>query len=355
MTRETLIVGGFSGASDAAAPAGLALHEWNAGRPRLAAVLDLLDPTWFAWHEDRRVLYVAQSAAASLAAVAIPAGADSARVVDVVDLGSDEPVHLSVAPRGDALAVACFTGGDVVTVGLSGDGRFDGVRARVPLAGLAPDATRRNALQTAAEPHQAVFSPDGRTLLVADRAQDAVHLFDWRGGDIAHAGVVAQRPGSGPRHLAAHPRRDDVVYLANELDNTLAVLRRGADGLVPHHVQTTLRSDWFGDSAVGAILVDPDGTRVFVSNRVLSAGGGDALAVFDIAADPLAPRLEGWIPIGGSMPRFCGWLDDAGLALAAQRSDAVDIVADIDAALSGREQRIRVAHRAPACVDMVRL
>lgn len=350
---NTLIIGGFTGGeNDSGAPAGLALHAWEDGSARLAAVVDLENPTWFEWDPDRRVLYVSQSARTSLAAVAIPGGPETARVLDVIDIGCVNPAHLALSPERDAVVAACFTGGEVIGVALADDGRFDGVRSRVAVAGLAPDATRRNALQSDAEPHQVVFAPDGASFDVPDRAQDVVHRFHWRGaGEFAHAGVTALRPGSGPRHLARHPLRPEIVYLACELDNTLAVLRDGADGLEPLRVQTTLPAEFFGDSAVAAIFTDAAGERVFVSNR-----GHDSLAVFDLRHDPLRPRLEGWIPIGGRTPRFSGRLDGMDrLALAAQDSALIALLADVDAALAGNAERLEIPHLAPACVRAIRL
>ncbi|WP_261166686.1 lactonase family protein [Microbacterium sp. Marseille-Q6965] len=350
-TTATVAIGGFTG-DGGEAPSGLALHAWRAGTPQLEALIDIPNPTWFEWDAVRRVLFVSQSALTTVTAIAIPGGPESARVLDVIDIGCVNPAHLALAPDRRAVVVACFTGGEVIGIEIDEAGRFVAVRSRVAVAGLAPQATRRNALQSDAEPHQVVFAPGGASFDVPDRAQDVVHRFRWRGGgSFAHDGVVSLRPGSGPRHLVRHPARPEVAYLVGELDNTLAVLRDGPKGFAPQHVQSTLPADVFGDSAAAAIFTTDDGERVFVSNR-----GHDSLAVFDARTDPLRPRPEGWIPIGGRTPRFCGYLERIGrIALAAQESDAVAFVADVDAELTGEGERTIVAHRAPACVRALAL
>lgn len=328
---QTLIIGGYTDRDDlpVGAASGLGLYQWRDDVASLVATVPVDNPTWFEWDARRRVLYVSQSSLTTLTAVAIPGDARSARVLDVIELGAVNPAHLALAPTGDAVVAACFTEGQVVTVALAEDGSFDGVRGRVDLA------TERNA-----EPHQISFGGSG--FAVPDRARDEIHRFSWAAGSAPELrGSDPQPAGRGPRHLARHPRREDIAYLAGELDSTVTALRTGAEGFEAAGSASTLPTGYEGENSVAAVFVDAAGT-LYVSNR-----GHDSLASFDIS-DPLAPRPTGHLDAGGRTPRFAGEIAPGLIASAAMDSHSVDLIRD------GRS-RISIAHGAPACVRLIDL
>ncbi len=336
MSAATLIVGGYTDRADLPkdVPRGLALHELRGGRARLVSALPLANPTWFEWDASRRVLYVSHSGMTILTAVAIPDGPESARVLDEIDIEARNPAHLAIAPTGDAVIAACFTAGEVVTVSLSRDGAFEGVRGRTVL-----DADGRGA-----EPHQISFGGDG--FAVPDRARDEVHRFSWRRGlvpDLLASDHVAS--GRGPRHLARFGAA--IAYLAGEFDSTVTILRTDGDHLVTECAMSTVPPEAAPSNSVAAIFLDPEAQRLFVSNR-----GHDSLAVFDIS-DPSAPRSAGWIPAGGRTPRFADLIAPGLLAIAALDSHVVTLLAGPDPARPERE--IRVVHAAPACIRLLDL
>lgn len=345
--RTALIIGGFTnGENDGTAPRGLSFYDWNEGSPELVQSLDIVSPTWFVWDAVRRVLFVSQSATTQLTAVSMPEGPGSAVILDTIDIGCVNPAHISLSPDRTQVIAACFTGGEVVVVDLAADGTFAGVRARFQLEGRVAEATFRDSLQSEAEPHQSVFFNDGHSIVVPDRAQDALHHFARTSeGDVTYVGATSLRPGAGPRHLAINPAHPAVAYVADELDNTLVTLELVADRWVPVLSQPTLPAGFFGDAAVAAMSVSADSARAFVSNR-----GDESIAVFSLA-DPLRPALEGFIPVGGATPRFAGWIPGIDrLAIAAQNSHIVTIVGDVDGALAGQTETVVLAHHAPACL-----
>lgn len=353
----TLCVGGFDPTPDQAEhrPHGLGFYQWQDGAATLVKTLDLEQPTWFTWSEKHRMLYVSHSARTWLSAVSIPGGPETAEVVDAIDIACVNPAHISLDPNEQAVIAACFTGGEVIGVELASDGHFAGVRSKIAVAGLAETALRRHVFQSEAEPHQSVFVAGGTRCLVADRAQDAVHTFSYTGpGQLAHEASLVLRPGSGPRHIALHPNLP-LAYVACELDSTLVTAHLAQDGIEPRRVQTTLPDGFFGDNAVSAIAVSPDGARLTVSNR-----GHDSVAVYNIADDPERPSLDGWIPARGTTPRFAGFLPPAGaFAIAAMGSDAVHLfdgdAASLAAAVQGTPPLATLQHAAPACVLAVQL
>lgn len=338
-----VLIGGFTDGASGGVPSGLAVHRVTCdGMVHSEGALALENPTWITSAGRPGLFYVSHSARRTLSAVTVD-GDGGLSLIDQIDIGHVNPAHVALAPSGDAVVAACFTAGVVVRVTLSASGGFGAVERVWDLNDAAATATRRNRLQSEAEPHQSVVD-DAGGVLVPDRAQDVV----WRIGadDQAHPAVVL-RPGSGPRHLALHAS-EPYAYLVGELDSTLTTLRRAGSGIEPVDVQTTLPRSWVGDSAAAAIAIDSGRERVYVSNR-----GHDAIAVFDTRA-PERPELIGWIPVQGRTPRFAGMLPglDA-FAIAAQASDRVDLMDAADAAaLTGG--RVSIVHAAPSCVVEVR-
>lgn len=353
----TLCVGGFDPSSDGPQlePRGLSFYRWQDSAATLVKTLDLEQPTWFVWSEKHRMLYVSHSAQTWLSAVSIPNGPASAELVDSINIDCVNPAHIALDPGEQAVVAACFTGGEVIGVELTANGYFAGVRSRTAVAGLAEGALRRHVFQSEAEPHQSVFVSGGTRCLVPDRAQDAVHSFSYSGpGQLTHESSVVLRPGSGPRHIALHPSRP-FVYIACELDSSLVTAHLTADGLEPIRAQTTIPQDFFGDNAVSAIDVSPDGERLIMSNR-----GHDSVAVYNIAEDPEHPALIGWIPARGATPRYSGFLPSIGaFAVAAVSSDVVHVFdgssTALDAAVKGTPPIVTLHHTAPACVLAIEL
>lgn len=93
--------------------------------------------------------------------------------------------------------------------------------------------------------------------------------------------IYKEIPGSGPRHLVFN-KTGNVIYLINELDNTVSVLIFDRMNKLVKRVQkiSTLPSDFKENSACAAIRISSDGKFVYASNR-----GHDSIAVFEVQED----------------------------------------------------------------------
>src|SRR5213078_887971 len=158
--------------------------------------------------------------------------------------------------------------------------------------------------QASSHPHDVVFDPRDRFIVVPDKGLDATFVFslDAASGKLVPAASppAASRPGAGPRHAAYHPAKP-YAYVLNELDSTITSYRfdgeRGA--LTPLQVITTLPSSFTGNNTTSEIVVAASGRFVYASNR-----GHDSLAIFavDDSSGTLSP--VGWEPTQGKTPRF---------------------------------------------------
>lgn len=239
------------------------------------------------------------------------------RIGAAATLGAD-PCHVAISGDGGLLAVANYSSGSIALWSLDrATGVPRGAAQRVAHTGRGPNAERQG------EPHAhwVGFTRDGRYLHAVDLGADAVfaHRLDRDTGRIT-ATTIAYRaaPGTGPRHLARHPRLS-VAYLVAELANTVTVLQAGPDGtFVARSELSTLPAGVRGPSAAAHIALNAAGTRLYVSNR-----GHDSIAVFAVARDG-GLRLLQHVACGGHWPRFFLLLEDRReLLVANQRSGGI--------------------------------
>src|SRR5262249_51314058 len=228
----------------------------------------------------------------------------------------------AVDPTGKFLIVANYGSGSVAVLPIAADGSL---KDQHQLESLPGEPGPHKVEQTSSHPHDIVFDPSGRFVLVPDKGLDRVFVFRFDGvnGHLSPAepDSVKARPGAGPRHLAFHPKLP-IVWVLNELDSTTATYRWEAERgtLTPIQVITTLPTDFTGYSTTAEIAVAPDGRFVYCSNR-----GPDGVVIS--AANPSDGRLEpvGWQPTEGRVPRFIG-LDPAARFLYAANEQGDTIV-----------------------------
>jgi 6-phosphogluconolactonase len=155
------------------------------------------------------------------------------------------------------------------------------------------------------------------------------------------------RPGAGPRHIAFHPTLP-LVFVANELDSTVAALRfdsaRGV--LSPVETYSSVPAGFTGANYPADIHVAANGRTLYMSNR-----GHNSIAVFAVAKSTGALNLQQVVSTEGDWPRNFS-LDQSGrwLLVANQRSGTV-VVFERDQAngrLKSTRQRIELP--SPVCV-----
>jgi 6-phosphogluconolactonase len=208
------------------------------------------------------------------------------------------PCHAAVSPDGGILAVANYSSGNVAVWRLDRKtGLLVGEAQSVAHRGSGPNQRR----QAGPHAHWVGFSRDGRTLHAVDLGADMVfaHRLHPASGRVTGSDVAYRAaPGSGPRHLAWHPRLP-VAYLLAELANTVTVLRANADGgFTAGATLSTLPAGFAGTSSGAHIAVNRGGTRLYLSNR-----GHDSIAVFAIARDGGLTLVQ-HVSCGGHWPRL---------------------------------------------------
>lgn len=199
--------------------------------------------------------------------------------------------HISASPERNAIFVTSYLGG-VSVHAVDAHGEVAPAHQIVTYQGSGPCPGR----QQTSHPHQAVVSPDGSRLYVCDLGSDMIWIHPRAGTGLGPAVAIPTPPGSGPRHLAFHPRLPR-LYLLGELDARLYVYGFHEDRLQLLKAHDTLPHGFPGTPAAAAIKFHPSGNSLTVSNR-----HSDTLTVFSVdpAGDLAAAAC--W-PCGGVSPR----------------------------------------------------
>ncbi|MER8115816.1 lactonase family protein [Streptomyces sp. NPDC094031] len=282
------------------------------------AVRSVADPSYLAvgHGEAGPVLYAVSETVAGAVAAYDVTGAVPRPLGAPVPVGGDEPTHLALAQG--HLLTANYGSGSVSVLPLTAEGRPLPPSAVLRHEGSGPDPER----QRSPHAHQIVPDPTGRWVLAVDLGTDSVRIcaLDERTGALRPHGVTALPPGTGPRHLAFHPRGDH-AYVLGELRPTVTVCRWDAATGVLRTVGETPLLPAGADVPMqpSAPVVAPDGRFLWAAVR-----GTDTVAVLALdATGDLAEPVTA-VPCGGRRPRDLV-LDPAGrhLYAANERSGEV--------------------------------
>lgn len=186
------------------------------------------------------------------------------------------PCHLIVDPEGKHVLVANYVGGNVISLGLSADGKLSPSESSIQHEGKSANAQR----QEGPHAHSINLDPSGRFAIAADLGTDRlyVHRYDEGSGKLTERPEAATvlKPGAGPRHFAFHPNGQN-AFVINELHSTLTALAWDAKAGKFKVLQTlsTLPGIEVPGNSTAEVVVHPSGKWVYGSNR-----GHDSLAIF---------------------------------------------------------------------------
>ncbi|WP_407548574.1 lactonase family protein [Streptomyces sp. Pv4-95] len=256
----------------------------------------LPNPSYLAPSPDGRYLYAVSEMPDGAAAAFALTPEGPALLAPATPVDGADPTHLTLTAG--HLVSANYSSGSVSTVPLRADGTLGDRATVLRHEGSGPRTDR----QEGPHAHAVLPDPTGRWVLSVDLGTDSVRVcaLDTARGALTVREEVPLRPGSGPRHLAFHPRGAR-AYVVNELDPTVTVCRwdAGRGSLTPLG-ETWLLPD--GASAVGTypseLVVSPDGRFLWVANR-----GHDSISVLALGASGDTATLVTTVPCGGHWPR----------------------------------------------------
>ena len=293
--------------------------EWT----QVQLVKDIVNPSWLTLDRRQRFLYAAHGDGSDATAFAIDPAGGQLTLLNKQPTNGRNGVRLAIHASNRFAVLANYSTGTVAVLPINPDGSLAPLTDLVTLTGK-PGPHRTE--QASAHPHDVVFDPRGRFVVVPDKGLDEtfVYRLDATSGKLvaAEPPSVASRPGAGPRHVDFHPSQP-YLYQINELDSTITTFRfdpeRGE--LMPLQVIPTLPPSFTGNSTTSEIAVAPSGRFVYGSNR-----GHDSIAIFAVDDATGVLSSVGWESTQGQVPRFFA-LDPSGTFLYAANQNSDTIVA----------------------------
>jgi 6-phosphogluconolactonase len=294
---------------------------------RLSSVKAGVNPSFLAIHPSGGALYAVNevdafngTASGGVTAFGIASDSGALSKRNEQASGGTGPCFISVDRTGQVALVANYDGGSVALLPIQSDGSLARAAQVDKHTGSGPVKDR----QAEAHAHCLLPDPTNRFALGADLGADRVFMYrlDPAAKSLrrVEGGEAVMRPGAGPRHLAFHPTLP-FVYVANELDSTIATLRLDAERgtLSVLDTRSTLAAGASGVNYPAEIHVAPSGRSVYVSNR-----GHNSIAVFSIAESTGALTQVQVVSTDGDWPRNFT-LDPSGswLLVGNQRSDTI--------------------------------
>jgi len=288
---------------------------------------EVLNPSWLTCTADGRFVYAVIETdkfegAHSGGVAAYARDPDSGRLkfLNKASSAGSEPAHLELDPRERFVLAGNYGTGSISVFAREKDGSIGKRVGHVQHVGSSVHVR-----QTCPHVHQIVFDPLTGNLLVPDLGLDAVLVY--RLGDDGSLTELPEiriktAPGAGPRHIAFHPDGRH-IFVLNELDSTVVVLRRNGDVFEHVQVASTLPPDFKGDNQASEIRVSKSGKCIIAANR-----GLDSIAVFAFDESNSTIELKLVEPTLGSQPRhFVQSPDGGSLIVANQNSDTVVVFA----------------------------
>ncbi|WNS41822.1 lactonase family protein [Paenibacillus sp. MMS20-IR301] len=294
----------------------------------LGSTRGIENPSYLAINAAKTALYaVSEKDEGEVYAYAIEPGSKALRLLGSRPTGGGAPCYVSVAPQGEYIFTANYSGGNVNVFPLNSDGSIQDMSSQVKHEGSGIRQDR----QDAPHPHSVIPDHTGEHVLVCDLGLDQIVFYRVEDGKLVTHREVGLPPGSGPRHLAVHPSRH-WIYLVNELNCTVTVFandEQQGDLKILQHISTLPEHYTAGsDDTAADIHVSPCGRYLYVSNR-----GHDSIALFHI--DNATGLLEAadWVNSGGRTPRNFAII--GGMLLAANQNSGNIVSFRIDSE-SGR-------------------
>lgn len=239
--------------------------------------------------------------------------------IDSQSTKGNHPCHIITSWDGGWLSIGNYSTGNLSFIPVMPDGNLDSGYVTLRHTGSGPDKR-----QASPHVHATAFSPDSKYLLVTDLGIDKIMVYDFNGhtssARLEHEVIVA--PGSGPRHLVFHPKKD-FVYLLNELKGTVNVFRYHTKNgsLFLQQDISSVPAGFTGFAGSADIHLSADGKFLYASNR----GDANNIAIYKVNQKTGLLTLIGHQPVLGKAPRNFS-IDPSGKFLLCANQDTDEIV-----------------------------
>lgn len=268
-----LIVGSYS---DGTAP-GISVYNFETQTGNfeyVSEIKDIVNPSYLTVSNDENYIYsVSETTPGAVDAFTFDKTTGTLSLINDQFTEGADPCYININKEQTAVVTANYSGGNISVFPLNKQGCVGTLSQNI-------------AFSTGSHIHTVVFSPDGNYLLATDLGKNRIYTFQVLHN--ANGMYLIQQPekttilesGSGPRHLAFHPRKD-VVYCINELSGKVTVFHY-EEGVLSA-VQSIASDTTSGTGSKGSadIHLAPNSRFLYTSNRLQA----DGIAIFSVDSE----------------------------------------------------------------------
>lgn len=274
----------------------------------IGLVAETSNPSFLAIHPNRKFLYaVNEDAKGAVTSFSIDPKTGQLKQLNQVSSGGNGPCHLSLDKTGKWLFAVNYGSGSVSAYPVHDDGSLGEASGFVQHKGSSVNPRQRGP-----HAHSANISPDNKFVLVADLGLDQILTYKVDPSGKLPAGdppFSKIEPGSGPRHMAFHPK-GKYAYVVSEIAATVTAMSYNPANGSLETLQTIslVPKDYTGAKGSAEIAVHPSGKFVYASNRDTptrdnpNGGGHDTIAVFAVDQAKGTLTAVDYTPVG-KIPR----------------------------------------------------
>ncbi len=250
---------------------------------RVGLMAETANPTYLAVHPNGKVLYsigeinkFGDKKAGSVSAFAVDTATGKLTALNSQSSGGTGPCHIDVDRQGKCVVVANYGGGSVEVLPIKDDGSLGEPGTFIQHEGTSVNKSR----QEGPHGHCIVIDPSQKFAVACDLGLDKVLVYKL---DAANAKLTPNdppfatiAPGSGPRHIAFHPK-GKFAYVISEMLCTMTAFEWDSGRGTLKEIQTisTLPGELEKGFSTAEVYVHPSGKFVYGSNR-----GHDSIVVY---------------------------------------------------------------------------
>jgi len=266
---------------------GIYVYKFNTktGSATSVSSIEAKNPSYLSVSNDGKFLYATdeEQQGGSVGAYAFEPTTGQLAFLNAQSSQGSCPCYVSEDKTAKWVFVANYCSGSLAALPVNSDGSLAPAMQVIGQFGKGADTAR----QEAAHVHSAIFSPNERFLLEANLGTDQEHVYIFHPNEKIPLrepsdSVATLQPGSGPRHIAFHPKKSD-VYILSELSGTVDGFHFDSTSGKMSHFQRirTTPENFKGFAGSADIHIRPDGKFLYATNR----GTSNTIAVFEIRND----------------------------------------------------------------------
>ena len=269
---------------------------------KVASSSDVINPGYITVSNDGKYVYASSDAKmpnGTVSAFAFDADKKSLTFLNQQKTGGENPVYVNVDKSGKWLINATYNQPTISVFPLLENGKIDSIAQHFTFTeGSGVDPKRQDKAHT----HSAVFSPDFKTVLVADLGADKILQYPFDDNlkqplIDSQSTFINTKPGSGPRHIT-FSKDGKLAYSIEELAGMISVYDFSENKLKEIQRIATHPDKIKEGFESSDVHISPDGKFLYASNR----GKENNIAIFKIKENGTLESI-GYQSVKGKHPR----------------------------------------------------